>query len=69
MAYLDKKPASSVNADAETKVIAVQLNQTELAAFRAALEEHAGRGSRATVIQLIRWAANNIDFEDMTSVP
>ena len=51
------------------KVLAVQFNRRELDVLREALESHQARGSRVTVSQLIRWAVNNIDFDQMPEVP
>jgi hypothetical protein len=69
MAPRKKTTTSPLDTVQDQKVLAVQFNRRELDVLREALESHQARGSRVTVSQLIRWAVNNIDFEQMPEVP
>jgi hypothetical protein len=69
MAPRKKRTTSPLDTVEDQKVLAVQFNRRELDVLRAALESQRARGSRVTVSQLIRWAVNNIDFDEMPEVP
>ena len=69
MAPRKKTTTSPLDTVQDQKVLAVQFNRRELDVLREVLESHQARGSRVTVSQLIRWAVNNIDFEQMPEVP
>jgi len=69
MAPRKKQTTSPLDTVEDQKVLAVQFNRRELDVLRQALESQQAWGSRVTVSQLIRWAVNNVDFDDMPEVP